>query len=293
VTSGTRPGTPGARLASAHAPSSFRQRLLDLVLPPACLACGSWMGPIREERRHLCPGCASRVRGASRPACRRCSAPRPARGQLEASCPECDDWPSVIRSARFAAVLAPPADDLVHALKYGGWPEAADEMARTMLHVLPPTGEGGRRLLVPVPTTRARARRRGYNQAEVLARALARRGGGEVHELLRRTRSSESQVALHRAERMANVSGAFSPVDTDLPAFRKGDLVVLIDDVLTTGATASAAARALGEIGVEAVHLATYGRALPVEEEGTHSLLPPPGFFEKWIRSEGSPGPAR
>ncbi|TVP49486.1 MAG: ComF family protein [Gemmatimonadales bacterium] len=199
----------------------------------------------------------------------------------------------MIRSARFAAVLAPPADDLVHALKYGGWPEAADEMARTMLRVLPSAGAGGRRLLVPVPTTPARARRRGYNQAEVLARALARRGGGDVHELLQRTRSSESQVALHRAERMANVSGAFSPVRTARFNAGKADVVVLIDDVLTTGATASAAALALGEIGLDGVHLATYGRALPVEQEGTRSLLPPPGFFEKWIRSEGPPGPTR
>jgi ComF family protein len=285
--------------APVFAPAGLRQRLLDLVLPPACLGCGSWMGPVRGEQRHLCPGCASRIRGASRPACPRCGAPRPGdprRGPGDvapSTCPECADWPTLIRSAGFAAMLAPPADDLVHALKYGGWPEAADEMARTMLHVLPPLADGRRRVLVPVPTTPARARRRGYNQAEVLARALARRGGGKVLELLQRTGATESQVALHRAERMANVSGAFSPVQTTPSGLSGEDVVVLIDDVLTTGATASAAALALGEIGIEAVHLATYGRALPVGEEGTSALLPSPGFFEKWIRSEGPPGPAR
>jgi predicted amidophosphoribosyltransferase len=260
---------------------------LDLLLPAGCLACRGWMGPASAEPRYLCPGCATRVKRPGSPACSRCGGPVEGDTREDTSaCPGCHDWPPGLATARAAAVLAPPADDLVHALKYGGWPEAAEEMALAMLPLLPRGGPHP--LLVPVPTTPARERRRGYNQARVLALALAARGGLEVVELLRRTRESGSQVALHREERMANVDGAFAPVETVCNAVRSrvlaGAPVILIDDVLTTGATASAAARALEEAGFPPVHLLTYGRADPGRKDGDHTLLPPPGFFQNWIR---------
>ncbi len=283
--------------------------LLDLLLPPGCLACGAWVpGP----PRFLCAPCATRVRPPEPPLCARCGAPA---SEAPESCPECADWPSVLASARSAALLQPPADDLVHALKYGGWPEAAREMARRMVPLLPP---GGGRLL-PIPTTRDRLRRRGYNQAERLARALARLAPGwEVAEPLERVRGGGSQVALHREERMANVSGAFTlRPDASFPdasgsevlsgpadpsgslevrapvqgSGARGGAWVLIDDVLTTGATASAAARALEAAGLSSVHLITYGRALP-GEGGRNAPRPlPPGFLRTWLRTGRSPRP--
>lgn len=286
--------------------------LLDLLLPPGCLACGAWVpGPTR----FLCAPCATRVRPPEPPLCHRCGAPHP---EAPATCPECADWPAVLATARSAALLQPPADDLVHALKYGGWPEAAEEMARRMVPLLPP---GGGHLL-PIPTTRDRLRRRGYNQAERLARALAQMAPQwEVAEPLARVRGGGSQVALHREERMANVSGAFTlrpearlpdrpgvPGLSSLPGpsrsfgspeAREGTATsvapggpwVLIDDVLTTGATASAAAQVLEVAGLSSVHLVTYGRALP-GEGGRNGPRPlPPGFLRTWLRTGRSPRP--
>jgi ComF family protein len=280
------PGPPAP--ASWH---RVRRGLLEFLLPASCLGCGGWMGSPSGERRFLCPGCAARIRKPPRPACSRCEAPRPGGAAAPPStvCPECEAWPPVIRSARSAALLLPPADDLVHALKYGGWPEAAEEMVRGMVGLLPRSGPEDRTLLVPVPTTPERARRRGYNQAGILAHALARRGGGIVSPALVRTRATGSQVALHREERMANVSGAFECRDAAFSGLSPLDHVVLVDDVLTTGATASAAALALEEGGVGSVHLVTYGRARPEREGGAAAPAPSPDFFQNWLRSGGKP----
>jgi predicted amidophosphoribosyltransferase len=292
--------------------------ILDLLLPPGCLACGAWTpGP----PRFLCASCATRVRPPEPPLCRRCGGPAPtampgsvpglvrgwvsdatpdsrpgaprdaAPGSIpgplgEDTCPACVDWPQALGQVRSAALLQPPADDLAHALKYGGWPEAAEEMARGMASLLPP-GSG---VLVPIPTTRRRLRRRGYNQAERLARALASKvPGWEVRELLLRPGEGGSQVALHREERMANVSGAFTlHPGASLEGLGCGPLV-LVDDVLTTGATAAAAAQVLAGCGPGVVHLVTYGRALPGEGGRDPSRPLPPGFFSTWLRTGRRP----
>jgi ComF family protein len=152
---------------------------------------------------------------------------------------------------------------LVHALKYEGWRELAPLMGRAMasLH-LPPVPPGRKRVVVPVPTTPGRIRRRGYNQALLLAASVAERLGLELLEGLARTRGGATQVALHPSQRRANVRGAFHAREEALPGLR-GVHVLLVDDVLTTGATAVAAAAELALAGVSEVTLLTYARALP------------------------------
>jgi ComF family protein len=175
----------------------------------------------------------------------------------------CRDWPDALSFARHAHVLAPPADTLVHALKYGGWRELAGPMAEAMARVpLPPCGPLVRRMVVAVPTTAVRVRRRGYNQALILAEGVARHLGLELLEGLRREHGSVTQVALHPSERRANVKGAFAVREDALSRLR-GAHVLLVDDVLTTGATAVAAAMELARVGVSEVTLLTYARALP------------------------------
>jgi len=116
--------------------------------------------------------------------------------------------------------------------------------------------------VVPVPTTRLRVRRRGYNQALLLARSVAERLGLDLVEALLRTRGGATQVALHPSQRRANVRGAFQAREEAFPGLR-GVHVLLVDDVLTTGATAVAAATELALAGVSEVTLLTYARALP------------------------------
>lgn len=121
----------------------------------------------------------------------------------------------------------------------------------------------GRTVLVPVPTTLQRARDRGYNQAARLAADLALGSGRVQRDLLVRTHGDRtSQTGLDPAHRRANVEGAFSVTPGAGPMAR-GTICILVDDVLTTGATAQSAARVLIEAGAEAVGLVTYARALP------------------------------
>lgn len=175
----------------------------------------------------------------------------------------CRTWPPALASARHAWLLAPPADALVHALKYEGWAELAVEMGRDMAAApLPPLTGGGRRVVVPVPTTPARVRRRGYNQAGLLAAAVADEMGIPFVEGLDRTRGGSTQVALHPSQRRANVRGVFAAREKEVPHLH-GAHVLLVDDVLTTGATAGAAATELARAGVAEVTLFTFARALP------------------------------
>ena len=114
----------------------------------------------------------------------------------------------------------------------------------------------------PIPTTARRRRQRGYNQAGLIASAYAELSGLECVEALQRTAGGGSQVSLTPAERKSNVRGAFSPVPAALGRIR-GCQVTLVDDVLTTGATAGEAAQALERAGAQGVSLFTFARALP------------------------------
>lgn len=179
------------------------------------------------------------------------------------ACEECREWPASLRFARSAAVLQPPADRLVYGLKYGGWkalgPIMGRRMARLALPPLPPRIE---RVVVPVPTTRTRRRRRGYNQAAVLAGAVSEALGRPLVRALRRRSGARTQVALQPSERGRNVWRAFSVQPEEEPRIRDRH-VLLVDDVLTTGATAGAASRALESAGVEGVTLLSFARSLP------------------------------
>lgn len=158
--------------------------------------------------------------------------------------------------------MEPPADALVHALKYGGWTALAEEMGDAMaacLELGPGPSPG---LVTPVPTTPGRERARGYNQARLLARAVSAASGIPLGDTLVRTREGPTQVALPPSQRRANVEGAFSAAIQDGPRL-SGVHVVLVDDVLTTGATAAQAASALAGLGASEVTVLTFARALP------------------------------
>ncbi|HEX7089041.1 MAG TPA: ComF family protein [Longimicrobiales bacterium] len=238
--------------------------LLDLVFAPICLGCD---GPSRGRapRRLICPQCRARLRPIPPPACPRCGAPRLRTGRPSGpTCPECEAWPPWLRAARSAFLLHPPADRLVHQLKYRGWRALAEPLAEYMAAVPVPAAAGdGPSLVVPIPTTRRRLRERGYNQAELLARGLARHTGRTVIAALERVSAAASQTALQPAARRANVAGSFR-VAGDLKAVLTGRHLLLVDDVLTTGATVLECGATLVAAGVRAISVLTFARALDV-----------------------------
>jgi ComF family protein len=230
--------------------------LLDLVYAPACLGCDGLIAP-GDSLRLVCRRCRTQLRPPPAPRCERCGAPLRMTGRAHESwdCAECRAWPDAIRSARSAFLLQPPADRLVHQLKYRGWPALAVPMASLMEDRWPGDAHEPA-VIVPVPTTPRRVRERGYNQARELAAAWGRRTGRTVNCLLRRAAAVSTQTALQPAARAANVAGAF-----DASTAAHGLHVILLDDVLTTGATAAECARTLMDAGACCVRLMTFARA--------------------------------
>lgn len=150
----------------------------------------------------------------------------------------------------------------MHALKYGGWRAVADEMAERMARLAwPPDVVAERAALVPIPLAPVRERERGFNQSEQLARALAKRWELPVWtSCVERSRATETQTRLTPEERRRNVSGAFRVVPS-ARALLRGAHVVLVDDVVTTGATLSECAATLFDGGARIISIVTFGRA--------------------------------
>lgn len=233
-----------------------RDGLLDLLLPVACVACRRLLDA--GEPGVVCGRCWARLQLLPAPHCERCG--HPTRGQ---SCRWCEQLPPYVRAVRSVCWAHGGAGrDVVHALKYGGWPRAAEGMAERMARLAWPVDVVAERAaLVPVPLGAARRRARGYNQSERLARALAARWLLPVWaDLLVRGRETSSQTRLTPDQRRRNVSGAFR-VAHDAGGRLDGAHVVLVDDVITTAATLNACAAALFAAGARIVSYVTFGRA--------------------------------
>ena len=238
--------------------------LLDSLLPPVCISCSVTVAPGRAP---LCGPCESRLQEIPGPRCPRCGYTRLSDLAVAERCAECADWPDELIRADSPFLFVPPAVRLVHGLKYAGWTSLAPRMGALM-------GPVARRIrseptvLVPVPLTAARRRERGYNQARLIAEGLGEALGWPVQPLLRRASADRRQARSGRRDRARNVAGAYSataPRDSPEIAAGPGSGVVtlLVDDVITTGATIAACAAALACAGVPCAGAVSFARTPP------------------------------
>jgi ComF family protein len=212
------------------------------------------------HRSCLCTRCRAAMAPPPEPLCQTCGALLGVRRPNDQCC-SCLRHAPAFSSARAAALYLAsdtglnPLAAAVKALKYRRRRVLADALGELLAERYPFARDA---LLVPVPLHRARLRERGFNQALLLARALgARRGLTVAPRCLVRTRITDAQARLSASERRRNLQDAFA-LRTPLPATRS---IVLVDDVLTTGATADACARVLRAGGALRVDVYTVGRA--------------------------------
>src|SRR2546423_642349 len=194
--------------------------LLDVIAPPLCAGGGAAAGPVEP----LCGECRRRLRWLPR------------------------EPVSVATLVVWAPVAYEgPAQGLVRALKFRGATRAAGAMAAAIAAGAPCEWLCGASALVPVPLHPTRARRRGYNQAALIAAALARRAGLELADCLERTGPRTTQVGRDRARRLTGIAGNIRLASPAPPS------AILVDDVITTGAPLVTCARVLREAGTTSV----------------------------------------
>jgi ComF family protein len=236
--------------------SSLGKRLgrtvVDFALPPRCAGCGL----IVDEVGSFCALCWTKIEFLGAGGCERCGIP------LEATdaevCAACLAQPSAVDRMRAAVAYGEIARSLALRLKYGRKTALAATMARFMavhLNEYPPDS-----VLMPVPLHRRRLWGRGFNQAVLIAGQLAETKGLRVEcRTLVRTKATPPLKAMSMAQRRRAVSGAFAIASGQDVA---GRTIILIDDVLTTGSTASACAKVLKRAGAERVELISWARVV-------------------------------
>ncbi len=256
---GSRSYAPVTALDTTQLRVSIRARVsgaLDLLLPRICVSCDQQLS--HAEPGVVCGLCWSRLPRLPAPQCGRCGHPL-----VTESCGWCSLLPPFVRAVRSVCWMpAEPASGIVHALKYGGWSQVADEMAERMSRLSWPRDVVDERTaLLPIPLASARKRERGYNQSALIADGLSKRWRVPVWEnLVVRSRETISQTRLTPEQRLSNVAGSFRIGVGDLEAVQGAHLVI-VDDVVTTAATLNACAKVLYDAGARIISYVTFGRA--------------------------------
>ncbi len=232
---------------------------LAMVYPEVCQLCGA--GRATPPEGFVCAGCRAKVRFVERPFCERCGRPYPGEITVQFECPNCREHELHFAHARSAVVACERMLEVIHRYKYKRemWfePFLADLLMGVARREL---ANEEWDCIVPVPLYPTKQREREFNQAERLAGHLNAATGIPVNtRLIRRVRPTCTQTVLSRAEREENVRNAFA-----MRGGRRlnGERIVLLDDVLTTGATTSACAKVLRGAGAGEVCVWTVARGV-------------------------------
>src|SRR6266516_1284443 len=234
--------------------------VLSVLLAPSCAACEVLLE--HPTSGAVCPSCWASILPLTPPLCNQCGDPLPAWRAISvplARCPRCRRTTRVVDRARAIGAYDGALRAIVHALKYEGRRSLARPLARLMRRRGAEVLDGAA-CVVPVPLHASRRRQRGFNQATDLARRLYL----PVVPALRRVRATTTQTDLPAAQRHRNVRDAFA--STRSAQTLEGRVVVLVDDVSTTGATLEACARVLKEVGVKEVRALTAARVVSSRE---------------------------
>lgn len=227
--------------------SQLGRETARIVLHASCVVCEREL-PWRERTASCCDDCWRSLPLIDGPKCQSCAQPWP--GEVEAAhCFDCVIDPLPVGWTDAWGHYRGALERVLHAFKFRRHDWFADPFADALRDLVAARGETRFDAVVPVPMSRAKLRRRGYNQAELLARALARRLRLRCDtSLLAKRLERRTQSTLARAERAANVRGAFLASERS-----QSKSIILVDDVCTTGETIRACAAALRRAGAERV----------------------------------------
>ncbi len=221
--------------------------LIDLILPASCLLCSD-----QAARDGLCLDCHADLPWLDGPHCPRCAIPTP----LGEVCGDCLQHPPAFDRSYAALCYQWPVDALIGHLKYGGDWSLAHPLGAWLAHIAT-ADHGAPDCLIAMPLHPARQKLRGFNQSLEIAKVLARQWRRPIHPSIERLVDTPSAAGAHREDRARQVKGAFR-----LRQPLSGQRVVLVDDVMTTGATANECAAAIKAAGAAEVEVWVVARTL-------------------------------
>lgn len=245
----------------ARALGRMASRVLDVLYPTSCAVCQTTL----THGRTLCDACDADLPRIVDPFCGRCGEAFDGKIEGAFTCPNCSQLRFAFSFARPAMLRDDRTLEMIHRLKYGREIHLAGDLGRLAAEAFSDE-RLGRVLeekwpLIPVPLHRSRQRWRHFNQAEEIGRSLSARTGLPLLHGLRRIRSTETQTRLTRAQRLANLKGAFVPTRPCQQWVEGAPAgALLVDDVLTTGSTVDECARTLRQVGFREIVVVTVMR---------------------------------